>query len=81
MLGPFYFEMKVNEMNREFVISSNLQSVGYENNVLEIEFKQGGIYRYYNVPEIVYKNLISAPSLGRFFHMNIKFSYPYHKVA
>ena len=45
MLGPFHFEMKVNEMNRKFVISSNLQSVGYENNVLEIELHAGDFIR------------------------------------
>jgi len=68
-------------MRRQYVSSSNLQSVGYEQDTLEIEFKQSGVYQYYHVPEIVYKNLITAPSLGKFFHYNIKDRYPYKKVA
>lgn len=67
-------------MKRNLVNSSNLNSVGYASNTLEIEFKSGGIYQYYYVPEIVYRNLLSAPSLGKFFHYNIKEKYPYNKV-
>lgn len=61
-------------MDRKSINSSNLKSVGYDENTntLEIEFKGGGIYRYSGVPNIVYLNLIKAPSHGKFFHRFIK---------
>ena len=68
-------------MKRQHVLSSNLKSVGYESNTLEIEFKKSGIYQYYRVPKIVYNNLMTAPSLGKYFNYNIKDKYSYQKVA
>ena len=43
-------------MERQSVSSSNLASVGYDPNseTLEIEFKGGTIYRYFNVPSFVH---------------------------
>jgi len=57
------------------VTSSNLKSVGFDSNVLEIEFQNGGIYQYLRVPEDIYQDLLSAPSKGRFFNMSIKGRY------
>lgn len=68
-------------MKRNLVISSNLYSVGFENNTLEIEFKNGGIYQYYGVPDIVYKSLLMASSHGQFFHYNIRERFPFVKVG
>jgi hypothetical protein len=73
-------------MQRQLVISSNLQSVGYdpERKVLEVEFKDdGSIYRYSNVPKNIYDNLMQAPSHGSYFSENIKKHrelYPYVKI-
>lgn len=71
-------------MNRVAVVSSNLASVGYDevSRVLEVEFKHGGVYRYSGVPERVYVGLITAESVGGYFHANIKKGnqYPYRKV-
>ena len=67
-------------MKRTAVKSSNLVSVGYENKTLEIEFKGGGVYTYENVPEEVYKGLISATSIGSYFHKNIKNVYVFKKI-
>ncbi|OQX00458.1 MAG: hypothetical protein BWK73_48340 [Thiothrix lacustris] len=38
------------------VSSSNLRSVGYdpETATLEVRFRHGGVYQYYNVPEETY---------------------------
>lgn len=63
-------------MYRRHVISSDINSVGYENNTLEIEFNSGGIYQYHGVPENKYNGLLSAGSCGRYFHTFIK---PYYK--
>lgn len=61
-------------MNRTSVSSSNLASVGYDpkNMILEIEFHNGGIYQYLNIPESVYNGLMSADSHGKYFDTYIK---------
>jgi hypothetical protein len=70
-------------MKRQFVSSSNLVSVGYdqESRVLEIEFTGGSVYRYSGVPESVYRGLMGAASKGSYHHIHIKGRYPYVKVA
>lgn len=68
-------------MQRKFVSSSDLLSVGFCDNVLEIEFRSGGIYQYYNVPFQVYSELMSASSHGKFFHRHIKNFYRYRRIA
>ena len=61
-------------MDRQPVTSSNLASVGYDPTAetLEVEFKNGLIYQYYNVPQIMSDQLMQAPSIGTFFNTNIK---------
>lgn len=51
-------------MNRIPVDSSNIASIGYdaEDKTLEVEFNDGGIYRYYDVPPSVHERLMSASS-------------------
>lgn len=75
--------MRIKNMIRQSVSSSNIQSIGYdlEISVLEIGFHSGGVYQYSNVPEIVYNALMSASSHGRYFHHNIKGVYPYRRVG
>lgn len=69
-------------MERIPVSSSNLASVGYDadSQTLEIEFHNGGVYQYAGVPESEYEGLMGAESQGRYFHANIKNSYPYSKL-
>ena len=52
-------------MQRSYVVSSRIWSVGWENNVLEVQFRDGAVYQYYNVSEAEYRWFISSPSLGR----------------
>lgn len=59
-------------MNRQFVNSSDIRSVGYENNTLEIEFHSGGVYQYHGVPRARFVGLVSATSCGKYFHAYIK---------
>ncbi len=65
------------------VSSSNLRDVGYSKGTqtLEVRFHNGGIYRYYKVPEGVFRALLAAPSKGSFLHLNVKSTYPYEKVC
>lgn len=43
-------------MNRTSVTSSNIASIGYDPSslTLEVEFTDGSIYQYFDVPEAVY---------------------------
>lgn len=68
-------------MNREFVQSSNLRSVGYEDDTLEIAFRNGGIYQYFGVPEHIFHGLMRAPSKGRYHHAHIKGRFTYKRLA
>jgi hypothetical protein len=71
-------------MKRQSVSSSDLLSVGYdeENQTLEIEFVKGGIYQYSRVPGGIHEGLMSAVSKGQYFHQNIKNGgYPHTKVG
>ena len=53
-------------MNRTPVVSSNVASVGYDEDslTLEIEFKNGTIYQYFDVSKNIYDGLIGADSVG-----------------
>ncbi|RTY84798.1 KTSC domain-containing protein [Flavobacterium sp. ZB4P23] len=69
-------------MKRLSVKSSNLASIGYdaENEILEVQFKHGGVYQYFDVPENVYEELMNADSHGVYFSANIRNDYEYQKM-
>ena len=69
-------------MNRTPVNSSNAAAIGYDQAslTLEVEFKDGSVYQYFDVPETVYQELMRASSIGKFLHANIKNSYRCAKV-
>ena len=62
--------------------SSNVIKIGYEkdNSTLEVEFKNGGTYQYYDVPEQIWEAFKAADSKGQFIHQNLKGQYRYSKV-
>lgn len=59
---------------RHLVQSSMLLSVGYDpaDKVLEIEFKNGQVYRYFDVQPELFAELMNAESIGQFFVSKIK---------
>lgn len=69
-------------MNRIPVSSSDVAEIGYDmaTMTLEVAFHSGGVYQYFDVPEIVYQEFARASSIGKFFHANIKNNYRYAKV-
>jgi hypothetical protein len=67
-------------MERKKVSSSNLESVGYLYMVLEIEFKNGNIYQFKNVPERIYKQLMKSSSKGTFFYKNIRGKFLFDQI-
>jgi hypothetical protein len=76
-------EKRLSTVKRQKVVSSNLRSVGYDEaaRVLEVEFQNGRVYRYLDVPREVYEELMSADSLGRYFNEYIRESYQYSRAA
>ena len=62
------------------VDSSNLDAVGYENSSLFIRFNSGGLYEYINVPEHIYRELLSASSKGKYHARYIKNVYQFRRI-
>jgi len=69
-------------MNRIPVSSSNIASIGYDpaSEVLEVEFTNGAVYQYYEVPQVIYDGLMSAPSHGVFLNGNVKNHFRYERL-
>lgn len=61
-------------MQTQYVESTSIAAVGYDpaNLVLEVQFKSGGVYRYFNVPYVVVEQLMTARSVGRYFSKQIR---------
>lgn len=64
----------VSHIKRQAVQSSAFASIGYSKRLhaLEIEFRNGAIYRYLDIDSRTYRNLMSAPSKARFYNANIR---------
>jgi len=62
---------------RQRVESSAIAAIGYSKrrHILEVEFTNGPIYRYLDVPPAVYRDLMSAESKARFYDSNIRRHY------
>ena len=46
----------------------------------EVEFHDGDVYQYYNVPPVVHRDLLSASSIGRYFAYFVKSTYRWRKI-
>ena len=64
-------------ISRQSVQSSAIAKIGYSkrHHILEIEFVNGAVYRYFDVLLPVYRELMSAESKTRFYDSNIKKHY------
>ncbi|MDQ3118113.1 MAG: KTSC domain-containing protein [Verrucomicrobiota bacterium] len=64
-------------IQREAVESSALSAVGYSRRLhaLEIEFRDGLIYRYLEVPASTHRALMSAESKARFYNKQVRGKY------
>jgi hypothetical protein len=67
----------VSRISRQPVESSAIAKVGYSkrHHILEIEFINGAVYRYLDVPAMVYRDLMAAESKARFYDSNIRQHY------
>jgi KTSC domain len=69
-------------IRRKPVSSSSLASIGYDTMTasLDVEFNNGRVYRYFEVPAHAYDRLLTAPSLGAHFNRYIRNSYRFAKL-
>ncbi|CAH0164889.1 MULTISPECIES: KTSC domain-containing protein [Microbacterium] len=69
-------------MERTSVSSSNLNSVGYDEQsmTLEVEFKDGSLYQYFDVPSAAHQELLGAGSVGQYFAQSIRNSFRYSRL-
>lgn len=66
------------------VISSMVVSIGYDDSCSElyVQFKNGDVYKYIDVPLSVFNAAIEADSVGSYIDKNIKKkNYRYQKVS
>lgn len=62
------------------VQSSNVRSVGWADEVLEVEFKSG-VYRYHHVPKVIFDRLMAANSKGQFINEHVKDVFAHERVS
>jgi hypothetical protein len=74
--------MSQTESLRICVVSSMLASVAYSTDAtLDLEFRSGATYRYFDVPQTVFQGLIAAESKGAYFNRNLRNRFPYQRLA
>lgn len=49
--------------------------------LLDVEFRTGERYRFFNVPSVCYRELLCADSKGRYFNSNIRNRFPYQHLS
>lgn len=66
-------------MQRQFVSSSRIRSVGWVANTLEVEFTDGAVYQYHGVSQSEYRSFMNSGSLGSALSRLDK-AHPYNRV-
>ncbi len=69
-------------MERMPMQSSNVAEIGYDpaTMTLEVAFTNNSVYQYFDVPQAVYQELITAESVGKYLNQQIKNSYRYARL-
>lgn len=69
-------------MQRKRIVSSNLAEIRHDarTHTLEVCFKNGGIYQYFDVPESIHHDLKKADSPGGYLNREIKGRHRYARV-
>jgi hypothetical protein len=72
----------VSHIPRAPVRSSALATVGYSKrlHILEVEFLNGAVYRYLDVPAFVHQQLLAAESKARYYDQNIRYRFVSQRV-
>lgn len=75
--------MQYNAVKLHHLNSSSLAAAGYDpyQHELDIAFRHGGVYRYFNVSSRTYRALLQAESKGQFVSGYIQGHYRFEKVT
>lgn len=70
-------------MHRQSVQSTLLTSAAYlpQRTLLELEFCDGAIYRFFDVPAECFQQLMDSPSKGVYFNRHIRNHFRYQLVT
>ena len=70
-------------MDRLPVVSTTLVSVAYLSHraLLELEFRDGAIYRFYDVPLTCFQQLLASDSKGDYFNRHIRNHFPHQRIS
>ena len=65
-------------MNHIEVVSSNIKSIAYDGptQLMEVRFNSGALYRFEQIPTLLFKEFSEAKSKGQYFAKHIRPSYP-----
>lgn len=69
-------------MERTAVDSNNIASVGHDEDsqTLEVEFTNGSVYQYFDVPRHIFEAFLVAGSPGQFLASTIKGNYRFSRT-
>lgn len=70
-------------MERQNIDSTMIRSIGYDadNSTLEIEFNNGEVWQYFDLPESTWYEFDASDSKGKFFNREIKKQYPESRIG
>ena len=70
-------------MERTRVLCETLKSVGYDANsqTMEVTFRDGGVFHYFQIPETVYRRLLEAVSKATYFKNRVRPNYKFKRVS
>jgi hypothetical protein len=70
-------------MQRIELNSTSLKGAAYcvQQSLLELEFRNGAVYRFGRVPEATYRELLRAESKGVYFNHHIRNRFVYLKMS
>jgi|GEM_PF-648779 len=70
------------KMVNHMVISSEIEWIGYEHKdrMLQVEFIDGPVYRYQEVPHTIFEEFLQASSHGRYFESNVKNKFEHRRI-
>ena len=69
-------------MNNSSRAASIISAIGYseQSKTLEVVFSNEAAYRFFNVPEELYKQLMQADAKGKYFREHIRYVYSFSRV-
>lgn len=62
------------------VESSNIHSIGWTNSLLYVKFHRGGVYRYNDVPKVIFDDMLQAESMGKYLNEEVKPTFTFQRV-